>query len=156
MIACSRVVTKKKKDSEEWWDYGYVKSRVSQILRDLFFSFKLFSNLFLFLIKILKKQPRLIASTLSNLVYSSLQYIYLYQLTENLLANIINVFLKANPKAYSNSSSCWNSTCGWNWSLYWQSLTDFPIFIVSWMLWPLAFHPWISLLLVFPRLSCLL
>ena len=33
------VIVFHKKDSEEWWDYGYVKSRVSQILRDLFFPF---------------------------------------------------------------------------------------------------------------------
>ena len=62
--------------------------------------------------KILKKQPRLIASTLSNLVYSSLQYIYLYQLTENLLANIINVFLKADPRGIEWRGR-WEGGSGW-------------------------------------------
>ena len=43
---------------------------------------------------------------LSPFIYFFPQYIHPCQLTENLLANVIDVFLKANPKSYFNSLSC--------------------------------------------------
>lgn len=82
----------------------------------------------IFFTKHLEKQPRCVVHTLSNLIQSSPQYTHPQQLIENLLANVTNIFLKSNPEACFNPSSCWTSEHCFSWSLVSQLLFDFSIF----------------------------